>query len=304
FQGVGAGFGAEDEIGAGFLEGLAEPGHQRLHGRGHAGRRRLPPQLVGEGVDRHPSRQRQHRQHDPLLGTPDRDDPPVDGHREGAEEADVQRGLVGVVHVGGSCAERTVRYRGAAGRRQRDESALVHSAFEQAGPRPCPGERTSPMDPTEMLALARRSVMSATERMAELLAAAPDSSVLAHRCEWSLREVAAHFITGAPMFVDMANGIPGPATSFEPGYVKDFCERRIADVTEDDPVKLSRLLLDGVEGFLDTTIDRPGDDPVTFQAGLPFTLFGLVGVFLGEVLLHGYDMATALGRPWPIDPVD
>src|SRR5688572_30157308 len=124
------------------------------------------------------------------------------------------------------------------------------------------------MDPTEMLALARRSLMSATERMAEHLAAAPDSSVLAQRCEWSLREVAAHLITGAPMFADMANGIPGPATTLGPGYVKGFCERRIADLSEADPVKLSRLLLDAVEGFLDTTIDRPGDDPVTFQAGL------------------------------------
>ena len=160
------------------------------------------------------------------------------------------------------------------------------------------------MDPTEMLALARRSVMSATERMAELLAAAPDVDVLAQRCEWSLREVVAHFITGAPMFVDMANGIPGPALNLEKAYVKEFCERRIADVSETDPIKLSRLLLDGVEEFLDTTVDRPGDDPIIFQAGLPHTLFGLVGIFLGEVLLHGYDMASALGRPWPIDAGD
>ena len=160
------------------------------------------------------------------------------------------------------------------------------------------------MDPTEMLALARRSLMSATERMADLLAAAPDSSIPAQRCEWSLREVAAHLITGAPMFADMANGIPGPFTSLEPGYVKAECERRIADLPEADPVKLSRLLLDSVEGFLDTTIDRPGDDPVTFQAGLSHTLFGLVGIYLGEVVLHGYDMAAALGRPWPIDPGD
>jgi uncharacterized protein (TIGR03083 family) len=155
-----------------------------------------------------------------------------------------------------------------------------------------------------MLALARRSLMSATERMAELLAAAPDSGILAHRCEWSLQEVAAHLITGAPMFADMANGIPGPAASLEPRYVKEFCERRIADLPESDPVKLSRLLLDSVEDFLDTTIDRPGDDPITFQAGIPHTLFGLVGVYLGEVLLHGYDMAAALGLPWPIDAGD
>lgn len=160
------------------------------------------------------------------------------------------------------------------------------------------------MDPTEMLALARRSLMTATERMAELLAAAPDSSMLAQRSEWSLREVAAHLITVAPMFADMANGIPGPAASLERAYVKEFSERRIADLSEADPVKLSRLLLDSVEAFLDTTIDRPGDDPVTFQAGLSHTLFGLVAIYLGEVLLHGYDVAAALGRPWPIDAGD
>jgi uncharacterized protein (TIGR03083 family) len=160
------------------------------------------------------------------------------------------------------------------------------------------------MDPTEMLAMARRSVMRGTERMAQLLVAAPDLSISAHRCEWSLREVAAHIITGAPMFGDMANGMPGPAVSLERAYVKKFCERRMADLPESDPQKLSRLLLDGVESFLDATVDRPGDDPVTFQAGLPHTLFGLVGIFLGEVLLHGYDMAAALGTPWPIDPGD
>jgi uncharacterized protein (TIGR03083 family) len=160
------------------------------------------------------------------------------------------------------------------------------------------------MDPTEMLAAARRSLMSTTERMADLIASAPDIDLLAHRCEWSLREVAAHFITGAPMFADMANGIPGPAERLDKAYVKDFCERRIADVSERDPLKLSRLILDGIEDFLDTTVDRPGDDPVIFQAGLPHTLFGLAGILLGEALLHGYDVATALGRPWPIEVGD
>lgn len=39
-----------------------------------------------------------------------------------------------------------------------------------------------------------------------------------------------------------------------------------------------------------------------FHAGLPFDLARLVCVALGEQLLHGYDVATAVGRPWPIDP--
>lgn len=31
-------------------------------------------------------------------------------------------------------------------------------------------------------------------------------------------------------------------------------------------------------------------------------LDALVCVYLGEVLLHGYDIATAVAAPWPIDP--
>jgi hypothetical protein len=52
--------------------------------------------------------------------------------------------------------------------------------------------------------------------MAELIASAPDVNVLERRSEWSLREVTAHIITGAPMFADMANGIPGTRSPFRP----------------------------------------------------------------------------------------
>ncbi len=77
----------------------------------------------------------------------------------------------------------------------------------------------------------------------------------------------------------------------------------IADFPEGDPAKLSRLLLDAEEGFLEATADRPGDSPITY-AGLPFTLALLACSLLGDQMLHGYEMAAGIGRPWPIDPAD
>ena len=37
-----------------------------------------------------------------------------------------------------------------------------------------------------------------------------------------------------------------------------------------------------------------------FQGGMALDLAGVTGAELGEVLVHGYDIATATGRPWPL----
>jgi hypothetical protein len=102
----------------------------------------------------------------------------------------------------------------------------------------------------------------------------------------------------------MAQGVPSPIKSRERAYFDAEVARRNADIAETDPGKLSRLFVDAMEGFLEATTDAGGDDPVTFHAGVPFKMAGLAGVLLGEVVLHGYDIATAIGRPWPIDPTE
>ena len=39
-----------------------------------------------------------------------------------------------------------------------------------------------------------------------------------------------------------------------------------------------------------------------YHGGSTYHLGGLACILLGEQVIHGYDMATALGQPWPIDP--
>jgi uncharacterized protein (TIGR03083 family) len=160
------------------------------------------------------------------------------------------------------------------------------------------------MDATDLLSATRQSIVTATAQVADLVASIPDPTILAPNSTWTVRDFAAHLIVCAGLATDIAQGVPSPLESLDPAYHKPEMARRNADIAEADPGKLSRLLVDAVEGFLDATTDRPGDAPVIFHGANPFTVAGMAGVFLGEEVLHGYDMANALGRPWPIDPVD
>ena len=160
------------------------------------------------------------------------------------------------------------------------------------------------MDATELLGHTRDALAGATERVAELIASIPDPLALAPDSPWTVRDFAAHLVVAGSVFTDIAQGVPSPIKSVDPTYHKAECARRNADIAETDPGKLSRLFLDVMEGFLDATSDSPGDTPVIFHGQNPFTLVGLAGVLLGEELLHGYDIATAIGRPWPLEGAD
>jgi uncharacterized protein (TIGR03083 family) len=155
------------------------------------------------------------------------------------------------------------------------------------------------MTSEDPLALACRELPGVTGRFADLVVAAPDLSVLARASRWTVREVAVHVAVGARAFADLA-GDPKPSL---PGMANlaDEIERRMADVSETDAGKLAALTQDAVEDFIDAWVDRPADYPVEWD-GAPITTATLAGVLLGEVVMHGYDMAYALGRPWPIDP--
>ncbi|HET9770511.1 MAG TPA: maleylpyruvate isomerase N-terminal domain-containing protein [Acidimicrobiia bacterium] len=160
------------------------------------------------------------------------------------------------------------------------------------------------MTTSQTLSQTCRSVAVVARRLGDLLASAPDLSGLAHRSEWTVQEVGAHLVAVAGFFTELANGTPSFLVSMEPDYVRSVAERSMADIAESDPVKLSRLLVDSFEEFLDVAAERSGDDPVTFHGGMPYHLAGAAGVALGEMILHGYDMAAGLGAPWPIEPAD
>jgi uncharacterized protein (TIGR03083 family) len=160
------------------------------------------------------------------------------------------------------------------------------------------------MDATEILSHTRQAIIANTTRVAELLAAIDDPGAPVPNSAWTQRDVGAHLISEPPLYIDIAQGVPSPIESLDPSCIERETTRRNADIAETDPGKLSRLMVDGIERFLDATSDQAADARIVFHGNFPYTLAGLTGVLLGEVILHGYDLATALRRPWPIDPVE
>jgi hypothetical protein len=159
------------------------------------------------------------------------------------------------------------------------------------------------MDPTTVLINARSSIAAVTAQTANLLRSLTDADARIAGTDWSVREAAVHLVNFAHVNADVAAGVPSPRMSLAREAVALDNDRRIADVPETDPEKLAGLVVDAVDWFLDATAERPGSQKVIWHCGFPINLAELACIELGELVLHGYDMATAVGSPWPIDPV-
>jgi uncharacterized protein (TIGR03083 family) len=158
------------------------------------------------------------------------------------------------------------------------------------------------MDPVAMLTAGRSALEVVAKRTLDLFRSVPDTGVPIPNSRWTVREAAVHLASYGGLHAEMARGVPSPVKSIAPAALAKENDERIADIAETDPEKLAELVTEGVGGFLEATEGRSGDQPVLFNQGISLDLAALAGIVLGEQVLHGYDMARAVHRPWPIDP--
>ncbi len=79
--------------------------------------------------------------------------------------------------------------------------------------------------------------------------------------------------------------------------------RAVTAEAERDPQTLASLLVTAVSDFLAASAELPADHHMPsqyFQGGMALDLAGVTSIDLGEVLVHGYDIAKATRRSWPI----
>ena len=158
------------------------------------------------------------------------------------------------------------------------------------------------MEPDGILAAAREAFTDSVERFARLMETVSDTSVAIPGSEWTVRDAAVHVAGGTQRMIRLANGEASTVPSADKQFLAARARKLIDENPETDAGKLADQVRDGLTRIMAVTAPLSGGQPITFHGGLQLHLAELVSLYLGEYLLHGYDVAVAVGTPWPIDP--
>ncbi len=152
------------------------------------------------------------------------------------------------------------------------------------------------------LAPAAESLADAGRRLVALLREVPDPSAPARGLEWSLGALTAHLGARTELFAGYLSGTATPE-----GDIADIAAhnerqiRALRDVPFDTHVE---LIAASIAAFVERTKGRLASDPYPWYSGLTLDVATGTGIALAEVLVHGYDVARSIGRPWPISRED
>jgi uncharacterized protein (TIGR03083 family) len=145
---------------------------------------------------------------------------------------------------------------------------------------------------------AAEAIQRAGRRLADLLAMVDEPDRGVRGLEWTLGELVAHLAARSGRFAAYLSGAAVPEGEIagiaeENGRdVRERRERPLADMVEE--------LRSNVSTFVATTHGKLGADPLRWYSGVTLDVATASGLLLGELIVHGYDAARTLGRPWPI----
>jgi uncharacterized protein (TIGR03083 family) len=154
----------------------------------------------------------------------------------------------------------------------------------------------------ERLATARHGLTAAVERYARMVETLPAIDVPIPGSAWTARDATVHLAGSHHRHLGYVSGDTPPAATLDKELLDARTRGQIAENAEADPKMLADQIRHGFAELLAVTAPVPADRAIAYHAGLTPNLAELTCVLLGEYLLHGYDVATALRLPWPIDP--
>jgi uncharacterized protein (TIGR03083 family) len=146
----------------------------------------------------------------------------------------------------------------------------------------------------------RTAIQVVAERVVTLLRSTPDADVPIPCSEWTVAEAAAHLVIGARMDAELVAGVDSPVAESRDSASANA--ELLAQLPERRAAALADLLLGAEHDFLAALVDRSGTERVRWHHGIPLTRSAVGHMHLGELLIHGWDIARALRKPWLLEP--
>jgi hypothetical protein len=162
------------------------------------------------------------------------------------------------------------------------------------------------------IAVGKQALRDAAVRAAAMLGAVADPSLPVPGLAWNVTETAAHlvaeiedyagFITGER---DANHGLAqSPAHSTPSQLSAASNARQLEECTGTDIGQIAHRLVPAVEHFVAAAADRFNNQRILTSNGLSMTVPLMSSLLLGELLIHGFDIARATGSKWPISSQD
>ena len=151
----------------------------------------------------------------------------------------------------------------------------------------------APPDKTRALA----ELPAAMEQFCGLLLHGEDLNVhsIGH---WSASDVGAHVATVLELNAGLACGTVLPVAAME--AIPDWSQSALEKVEDRRPQALADRIQAAVSELTEAASSRDGDPRVAWHGGLSIPISTVLALMLGEAMIHGYDIARALGRRWHI----
>lgn len=134
-------------------------------------------------------------------------------------------------------------------------------------------------------------------RLVDLLRAGGDPSVTAIG-EWDAQHLAAHLAAGVSLMPAYARGEGHP--EHETASRAAFNDRALTSHLDRSFDEIAAICEKNASEALDVISATEGDPEIPWM-GLSIPQSSLAAILLGEVMVHGYDLARAWGKPWPLE---
>jgi Mycothiol maleylpyruvate isomerase N-terminal domain len=154
------------------------------------------------------------------------------------------------------------------------------------------------------------ALQDAASRVSGLLRSVQHPDAPVPGLNWTVSETAAHMVAELADYAAFARGDPNLARPAGPEDDRTAAQRNAAAnaaqltrFAERDLFRLADMVVPAADDFIAAAEARTGES-ILATNGLFMTIPTMTAVLLGEVLIHGFDVARAAHLPWRISRTD